>query len=167
MFATSTRCTAAIVVLGLVGLAAERAFAQSASDSRQRSYDHETITDFVQNAYLMAWFSERRYVRRHYADPVANYWGKREVRLRDVIADKVAYVRRWPSRHYRLDRDSLSIRRQPDRAGTYDVIFEYAFDARSRSKRSCGIGETELTLKLLGDEIIIMAEGGRVLRRGC
>ncbi len=167
MLAASTRCTAAIVLLVLVGLTAQGALAQSASDNRQRSYDHETIADFVQNAYLMSWFSKHRYVRRHYSDPVANYWGKREVRLRDVIRDKDAYVRRWPSRHYQLNRDSLSIRRQPDRAGTYDVIFEYAFDARSRSKRSCGIGETELTLKLLGDEIIITAEGGRVLRRGC
>lgn len=167
MFAASIRCTAAVAFLVLVGLGAQGALGQSANDVRRPNYDHETIEDFVQNAYLMEWFSEGRHVRRHFADPVANYWGKREVRLRDVIRDKEAYAQRWPSRHYRLNRASLRIRQVPERAGTYDVVFEYAFDARNRSKRSCGIGETDLTLRLLGDEIIIIAEGGRVLRRGC
>ena len=160
------RLLAALPVLLLV-LTATAVLAQNTSSDRQHGYVHGMIEEFIENSYLQEWFAARKSVRRHFSDPVTYYWGRKNVSRRAVIRDKEVYARRWPDRRYRLDRDSLTIRPHPRRPATYYVTFDYRFDARNSRKRSCGWGESELLLKLLGDEIIILAEGGRVLDRQC
>jgi len=123
------------------------------------------IRDFVRNVYLTDRLDTVRAIRRTYADPMRSYWGKRNVRLRAVVSDKISYFRRWPDRQFRLVDKTLAIsqnRREPD---VYRVTFEYAFRNHRPGHTAEGFGETELLLEDFDGRWIILAESGRVVQR--
>ena len=124
------------------------------------------IDQFIRNSYLTTWFDDPTNIRRQFADPLEDYWGTKDVPLRNVVAEKLEYYRKWPRRSYHLVEGSLRINPAAGRADVYAARFQYQFSAENARSRSSGVGETELTLKLLRqNEIVILSENGRVLRR--
>ncbi len=91
-----------------------------------------------------------------YASRVA-YFGKMDLPLARVVADKRAYFARWPRRSYRLIRHTLRAERRPGEGKVYDVAFDYEFDVASGRRVSRGRGRAALTIDL--DH-----EGGRITR---
>ena len=104
-------------------------------------------------------------MREHFADPVESYWGRRDVRIDEVVQDKVAYARKWVFRFYRLQRETLVVRPSTGRRDTFEVTFSYDFIADRVPPRSSGVGETTLVLEIKGDKVRILAENGRILER--
>jgi len=80
-----------------------------------------------------------------------------------VMADRQAFVLRWPVRDYRIDPTSLWV--------TCDqfchVSGEYDFDAYDPASgtRSLGRASLHLTLRPAGSGMVVVAEGGTVLWR--
>ena len=125
----------------------------------------EIIEDFVREDYLSSWFASPRLIRRHFSDPLDYYWGKRDVPLKDVVRDKMAYVTRWPQRYFRLIDDSLEVTRSEENDYIYAVKFRYEFETRRKGDERAGLGETSLLLELFDKRIMIRGEGGRVTER--
>ncbi len=126
---------------------------------------YEIIEDFVREDYLSNWFASPRLIRRHFADPLDYYWGKKDVPLSDVVRDKMAYVTRWPQRYFRLISQSLEVTRSPDDPYIYAVRFEYEFETKRKGAQKAGLGETSLLVELFDRRIMIRGEGGKVLER--
>ena len=126
---------------------------------------YEIIEDFVREDYLSGWSGSSRLMRRRFSDPLDYYWGKRDVPLKKVIRDKMAYIARWPQRYFRLVEDSLEVSRSDDDDYIYAVKFRYEFETRRRGSEKSGIGETSLLLELFDRRILIRGEGGKVLER--
>lgn len=126
---------------------------------------YEIVEIFIRDSYLTNWFASRENIRRSFMDPMNYYWGKRNVPLRNVIRDKLAYVRRWPRRTFRMINGSLQIQRDPERDSVFAVRFRYEYVTARPGGRSAGLGETTLLLDLGTPDILILGEGGRVLER--
>lgn len=127
--------------------------------------EQNAIVDFLETGYLQAWFAHPASVRRHFADPVENYWGRRNVALNSVVREKLGYARKWIFRFYKLDRASLRFAPVEGRPRTWTVSFGYEFLADRVPERSAGRGETTLVVSVDGDLVKIHAETGRVLER--
>ena len=123
------------------------------------------IIDFIEKGYLQAWFAHPSSVRQHFADPIDNYWGRRRVPLNDVVQEKLGYARKWIFRFYRLQQETVRLTAVADRPNTWQVTFNYDFVADSAPPRSSGVGETTLILEIIGDQVKIHAESGKVLSR--
>ncbi len=154
----------ALMVLSPTALSAQD-YPDIEPEQRPLSEVFEIIEDFVREDYLSNWFASPRLIRRHFADPLDYYWGKKDVPLKEVVRDKMAYVARWPQRYFRLISESLEVRRSQDDPHIYAVKFEYEFETKRRGDEKAGLGETSLLLELLGTRIIIRGEGGKVLER--
>ncbi len=126
---------------------------------------YEIIEDFVREDYLSNWFSSPRLIRRHFADPLDYYWGKKDVPLKEVVRDKMAYITRWPQRYFRLITESLEVTRTPEDRYIYAVRFQYEFETKRTGDEKAGLGETSLLLELFDKRIMIRGEGGKVLER--
>ena len=123
------------------------------------------ILDFLEKGYLQSWFAHPASVRQHFANPVAVYWGRRNVPLDEVVQEKLGYARKWIFRFYRLKRDTVRFEPVKDRPNTWQVTFSYDFMADRVPQRSAGVGETTLVLEINGDAVTIRGESGRVLER--
>lgn len=126
---------------------------------------YEIIEDFVREDYLSNWFASPRLIRRHFADPLDYYWGKRDVPLKEVVRDKMAYVTRWPQRYFRLIPETLEVTRTRESDFIYAVRFQYEFETKRKGDEKAGLGETSLLLELFDKRIMIRGEGGKVLER--
>jgi hypothetical protein len=154
----------AAAVLGLAALV-PAAQAQGEPQRREATEAQAFIADFLEQGYLQAWFAYPDNIRRHFADPVQSYWGRRDVPLSAVVQDKVAYARKWTFRFYRLVPESLDVKPLAGKPGTYQVTFDYEFLADKVPGKSSGIAQTTLTMALDGERVTILAEDGRVLSR--
>ncbi len=134
-------------------------------DGRSLSEVFSIIEDFIREDYLSTWSSSPRLIRRHYADPMDYYWGKKDVSLKKVLRDKMAYMSRWPQRYFRLVANTLEVTRRKDEPYIYAVQFEYEFETKRRGAQKSGIGKTGLLLELFDKRIMIRGEGGKVLER--
>ena len=148
-----------VLICGLVVGAS--AWAQSDDDL----YVTDALQAFVTEEYLASTRQTVADVRDRYSDPMLNYWGKRNVRLRDVVRDKINYFRRWPEREYRLVPDTLEVREAAGAAGLYHLTFDYAFRTSGPSRKAEGFGEAKLLVRLIGEHVLVVAEGGRVIQR--
>jgi hypothetical protein len=126
---------------------------------------YPSVETFIRDFYLTTRLDDPVYIRRIFSDPVETYWGKRNVPLKDVIAEKVEYFRKWPRRQYRVMEGSVRISPSSDRADVFLAHFDYEFFSENGARRSSGLAQAELTLKQVGREFIILSENGRVLRR--
>jgi len=126
---------------------------------------YEAIEDFIREQYLSSWFASPRLIRRNFSDPLDYYWGKKNVPLKRVIKDKIAYVTRWPQRYYRLMGDSLQVARTEIGDDIFAVKFKYEFETRRKGDQRAGIGQTSLLIELVEGRVRIRGEGGKVLER--
>ncbi|MCP4936937.1 MAG: hypothetical protein GY927_22710 [bacterium] len=126
---------------------------------------YELIEDFVREDYLSNWFASPRLIRRHFADPLDYYWGKKDVPLTEVVRDKMAYITRWPQRYFRLISESLEVIRTPEDPYIYAVRFRYEFETKRKGDEKAGLGQTSLLLELFNKRVMIRGEGGKVLER--
>lgn len=123
------------------------------------------IIDFLEKGYLQAWFAHPASVRQHFADPVTNYWGRSNVPLNAIVQEKLGYARKWIFRFYRLQPETLRLVPAPGRPDLWQVTFNYDFVADSAPPRSSGVGETTLVLEIIGDQVKIHGENGKVISR--
>jgi hypothetical protein len=123
------------------------------------------IIDFLEKGYLQAWFAHPSSVRQHFADPVANYWGRSNVPLNAVVQEKLSYARKWIFRFYRLQPETIRLVPAPGKPDLWQVTFNYDFVADSAPPRSSGVGETTLVLEIIGDQVKIHGESGKVISR--
>jgi hypothetical protein len=134
-------------------------------DPRPLAEVFEIIEDFVREDYLSSWFASPRLIRRHFSDPLDYYWGKKNVPLKEVVRDKMAYVMRWPQRYFRLISETLEVTRDRENEHLYAVKFHYEFETKRKGDERAGLGQTNLLLELFDKRIMIRGEGGRVLER--
>ena len=71
--------------------------------------DQAFIIDFLEKGYLQAWFAHPSSVRQHFADPIENYWGRRNVGLNEIVREKLGYARKWTFRFYRLKPETVRL----------------------------------------------------------
>ena len=124
----------------------------------------QRIEAFIANDYLGGDIASVAHLRSIYADQV-DYWDKGTVPIGAVIAEKLAYARKWPSLTYRLKPGSVSVERASDRAGSYRVEFQYDYRVANGGSAVEGVGRGELVIDLSGPEPRITREGGAVLTR--
>ena len=155
-----------LVSLFFLVFASGQALARDDSEEqRPLAQVYEIIEDFVREDYLSNWFSSPRLIRRHFSDPLDYYWGKKDVPLKDVVRDKMAYITRWPQRYFRLIGESLEVTRTPEDPYIYAVRFRYEFETKRKGDEKAGLGQTSLLLELFDKRIMIRGEGGKVLER--
>ncbi len=138
---------------------------ETRGETRPLSVVYEIIEDFVREDYLSSWSASPRLIRRHFADPMDYYWGKKNVPLKEVVRDKMAFVSRWPQRYYRLISETLEVTRDEDNDFIYAVRFQYEFETRRKGDERAGLGETRLLVELFDRRVMIRGEGGKVLER--
>ena len=138
---------------------------ESRAEPKPMAAVYEIIEDFVREDYLSSWFASPRLIRRHFADPLDYYWGTKNVPLKEVVRDKMAYVTRWPQRYFRLISESVEVIRSEEDDDIYAVKFQYEFETRRKGAERAGLGETSLLLELFDKRVMIRGEGGRVLKR--
>lgn len=122
------------------------------------------IETFVSRDYLGGDLGDADHVRGIYAARV-DYWNKGQVPVGTVIADKLAYVKKWPMLRFQLDPASLTCTAIPGLAGSYRVNFAYDYRAANRAKTVEGQGKSELIVDLSGPEPRITREAGEVVSR--
>lgn len=105
-----------------------------------------------------------RFIAAAYAPEVA-YYGKRRTR-EGVLADKFAWMERWPVRDYRVQEDSAEWQcNENARLCVVRVLVD--FDARNprTGKVSKGITTNELGVRVTNSGVEIEYENGKVLAR--
>ena len=162
------RALSVIAVASVVALAGGRGvYAQSAGAPAVVSAEDDKafVVDFLEKGYLQAWFAHPSSVRQHFSDPLEVYWNRRDVPLKEVVQEKLGYARKWIFRFYRLNRESVRLEPVAGKAYGWRVTFQYDFIADSAPPRSEGVGETTLLLEVIGDQVKIHGESGRVVER--
>ena len=153
------------LLVALVGILvlAQPAEAQRTDPRVER--DAGRIYLFLVDTYLSGADLSAPDLREIYAPRLDRYWGRKNVAVTRVVRDKIAYFRRWPSRTFRLIEDTLAINPTIE-DGVYAVSFEYGFRTEgARERLSEGFGATELTLLVNGEDVMVLAEDGRVIQR--
>ncbi|GAB4228321.1 MAG: hypothetical protein Kow0032_08530 [Methyloligellaceae bacterium] len=67
--------------------------------------------------------------------------------------------------HYRMRADTLAIRPLSAAQRTYAVYCRYEYSLAGGSRTASGEGESRLVVRIENGRPVIVAEGGRVLRR--
>jgi hypothetical protein len=98
-----------------------------------------------------------------YADNV-DYYKQRRSR-QEIVADKIRYAGRWPTRVYTLVPGTLRVNPLVQPAGRFDVSFEYTFRVANATETKEGRGATRLVVEVVGADIRIWVEDGEVLQR--
>lgn len=165
-YSSLVHACAVVLVFSFLFLTPHRVAAQGAEVTAKPLVQvFEIIEDFVREDYLSNWFASPRLIRRHFADPLDYYWGKKKVPLKEVVRDKMAYVARWPQRYFRLIGESLEVTRSDENPFIYAVKFQYEFETKRKGDERAGLGETSLLLELFDKRVMIRGEGGSVLER--
>ena len=133
----------------------------AASEREQRAFQfiveyYRRATESTPDAY--------RFMAAAYA-PEVSYYGKKRSR-EGVLADKFAWMERWPVRDYRVQEDSAEWKCNPSaRLCVVRVLID--FDARNPAtgKVSRGLTTNELGVSVTNSEVQIEYENGKVLSR--
>jgi hypothetical protein len=112
----------------------------SVSDAQQQAAI-EAATEFYRNTALPL-SNARSYFERIYA-PEVNYFGQPKAKV-GVIAEKVAYMTRWPDRGYNVDPASISA--TCDVTGRCQVSGVVQWSARSVGRKAAYAGTARFTL---------------------
>ena len=122
----------------------------------------------VMNAFFARWADNGRVTAQSvsslYADRV-DYYGHRTDRD-GVLRDKLAFVRRWPSRSYAVVPGS--VHRSCDEAQsrcTVDVVLAWQAASQGRGAASQGRATVSLVLVRQDGQLKIAREGGRTISR--
>lgn len=105
-----------------------------------------------------------KFIAAAYA-PDVKYYGKRRTR-EGVLADKFAWMERWPVRDYRVQEDSAQWQcNENARLCVIRVLVD--FDARNprTGKVSRGVTTNELGVRVTNSDVMIEYENGKVLSR--
>jgi hypothetical protein len=149
--------------------AAERA----ASPESVRRADQATLrAQDAQNLvvkYLNLWSAPNRVtlsVASSFYGPTVLFHG-RERTIGSVLAEKRRFTARWPQRNYRYRPGTTMVACESDGSScTVWAIFDFSAARSDQERRSHGIGEHELVVKLSRGRPVIVAETSRVLQRG-
>lgn len=123
--------------------------------------------EFIQEFYRRSTESTPdayRFIAAAYA-PEVKYYGKRRTR-EGVLADKFAWMDRWPVRDYRVQEDSAQWQcNENARLCVIRVLVD--FDARNPAtgKVSKGVTTNELGVRVTNSDVLIEYENGKVLAR--
>ncbi len=120
------------------------------------------LTDFVERRYLRGDIGDVGTLLSNYAAEV-DYYGKGVISQSDVIADKLAYARKWPVIDYRLVPGTL--RFEPMGGTRYFASFTYAFKVASAKRQVSGTAVSRLVLDVAAGDPRIVGESGEVLAR--
>ena len=91
----------------------------------------------------------------------------RERTLSSVLTEKRRFTERWPQRSYRYRPETMMVPCDSDGSRcTVWAIFDFSAARPAQDRRSHGIGEHELVVKLSRGRPVIVAETSRVLLRG-
>lgn len=101
-------------------------------------------------------------VRQHYA-PAINYYEKGILSQDEVLADKQAYLARWPERGYRI-RDSSLMATCANGACMVSGIYDWTVRSIPRNKQARGAARFTYTIQL-GVEPKVISEGGQIVRK--
>lgn len=121
----------------------------------------EWIQTFIERYYLSSDALDKASLQRVYSDRV-DYFGTRDLSVREVARAQERYNRQWPIRRFQLVPGSMAIRwKTPDVA---EVSFKYRFDVSApNAGASTGRGRAQLTLDFSGQSAHIIGEDGDVL----
>jgi hypothetical protein len=122
------------------------------------------IKVFVEHTLLKGDLRRATHLQSIYAGEV-DYSDKGHVPVSTVIADKLAYAKKWPTIVYELRPDSISIERVGN-ANSYIVQFEYNFRVSNQSDEISGIAKSELVLGKSKSGMRITSEKGLWPHRG-
>jgi hypothetical protein len=120
------------------------------------------LTDFVERRYLNGDISDVGTLLSNYAAAV-DYYGKGVVPQSDVIADKLAYAKKWPMIQYRLVPGTLHF--EPMGGTRYFASFTYVFKVASTKRQVSGSAVSRLVLDIAEGDPRIVGESGEVLAR--
>ncbi len=119
---------------------------------------------FIREFYLAGYDLSAEEIAEIYA-PRLFYFGKARFPVKRVVADKIAYYKRWPERRYALLEDTLRIRPARQRENAWDLAFEYTFELAGPRRTRRGRGIAYITVDLSGGRVRILREHGKVLKR--
>ncbi|MGQ0674122.1 MAG: hypothetical protein ACT4N2_14780 [Hyphomicrobium sp.] len=134
---------------------------RATSNRERRAFDF--ITEFYRRS-TESTPDAYRFVAAAYA-PEVSYYGKSRSR-EGVLADKFAWMERWPVRDYRVQEDSAEWQcNENARLCVVRVLID--FDARNpkTGKVSKGVTTNELGVRVSNSDVEIEYENGKVLSR--
>ena len=148
------------------GLTSPTARAQDSNPNEEIGVRLESVAAaeaaiFVIESYLRE-DNDLNAVAAQYADVVA-YYDLGPQSIETVLADKAAYLRRWPSRRFAPDLGTLEVTEVDD--GALQVSIEVDFDVANDTNEVSGRSLIEITVARASDGFKIVAESGRVLDR--
>jgi hypothetical protein len=134
---------------------------RATSSREQRAF--EFITDYYRRS-TESTPDAYKFIASAYA-PEVSYYGKKRSR-EGVLADKFAWMERWPVRDYRVQQDSAEWQCN-DNARLCVVRVLVDFDARNPAtgKVSKGVTTNELGVRVTNSDVQIEYENGKVLSR--
>ena len=143
------------------------------ADREARARDRATLrAEDAQNLavnYLNLWSAPNQLTltaASSFYGPTVMFHG-RERTLASVLAEKRRFTERWPQRTYRYRPETTMVACESSGAHcTVWAIFDFSAASSAHDRRSHGIGEHELVVRLSGSRPVIVAETSRVLRRG-
>jgi hypothetical protein len=118
---------------------------------------------FITESYLNAKLSTAEEVGQLYGDRVG-YYGSTLSR-QAVVADKLRYYKRWPTRTFVLNQDSLKVTRTSVDATKANVRFEYTYSVSDGRETRKGRGVAQLQLTADDGRLVILNEDGKVVQR--
>jgi hypothetical protein len=152
------------VVLSLL-LCASAAGAQIA-EPRSKAAVQNRARDLAV-AYLTSWSAPNRQALASAASfysPTATFHGRTRS-LRSILAEKRRFAERWPNRAYRYQPATMQVACEAVRARcTVRSLFTYSASNPRQGRRSQGVGEHVIMVRLWGKPVIV-SESSRVLRR--
>jgi hypothetical protein len=162
---TMTRASivGALTILCLTGAPS---FAQA--PERDLSTMRDLSADLA-NSYLRIWSSSDEGALSDVHDvyaPRVNFYG-RVLSKRDITAEKMRFVRRWPIRRYALRPGTTRVECNPNRgACVVKTLIDWEAASPRRQAVSRGVSEFELGVGFSGPQPLVVYEGGRVVARG-
>ena len=120
------------------------------------------LANFVKDAYLGHGKENHVSDDTIFADEV-EYYDEGRIPRSEVTADHDNYYRKWPERLYEMIADSLKF--TPTSDNTVDATFRYAYQLANGTKKTGGIGVTNLSIQLRDGRFEITKEQGKVVSR--
>lgn len=152
----------AFALLWLGGFAAAQDTAAPGSAlGRVTNAEHARAAIFVLENYLSE-DNDLSAVAAQYADTVY-YYDLGPQSIESVLADKSAYLQRWPVRRFGPDLETLTVLEVAE--GELRVSVEVAFDVANSTRQISGRSLIEITVARFAAGFKIVAENGRVLSR--
>ncbi len=139
---------------------------ENASDGQSSQSDSERLLRDVRTFVIMEYLGHGRISHRDRPDlfaPQVRYYKKGLVTREAVLADKVAYYRRWPQRRYEVIEDSLGV--SVGNTHLINVSFRYTFEVSNGKATRRGTGVTRLEVARADGKFSIASEDGEAERQ--